>query len=112
MTTKNMNKAKICLESGVIIQVEDKFIEIHIGYDNIECEEFDAYLDYTMYDSNFKDLDGGQLDYNSDEIDYENNPELAIEEVFSTLSIDTSATFKILSDDEEETFLENVSNLI
>ena len=36
--TKNRNKAEICLESGVIIHVEDKFIEIHIGYDNIECE--------------------------------------------------------------------------
>ena len=110
--TKNRNKAEICLESGVIIHVEDKFIEIHIGYGNIECEEFDAYLDYTMYDSNFKDLDGGQLDYKFNEIDYENNPELAIEEVFSTLSIDTSATFNILTEDEEEAFLENVSNLI
>lgn len=54
----------------------------------------------------------GQLDYKFNEIDYENNPELAIEEVFSTLSIDTSATFNILTEDEEEAFLENVSNLI
>lgn len=113
MTTKELNKINTDLEDGIVIQIDNNFIEIHIGHDNIECEEFDSYLDYTLYNSTYEDIDGGQLDYDSTEINYEENPEFAIEEILNSFDIVLSEEgFKILSEEEKELFFDKIEEFL
>ena len=112
VTTKELTKDTVDLEIGIVVRVGDKFIHVEIGHDNIEMEEFDSYLDYILYDSNYKDIDGGQIDYSSEEINYENNPNLAIQEVLDSFEqeLDTEE-FVILSEDEIYDFFDKVNEI-
>ena len=109
MTTKELKK-DVNLEMGIVVKIGDKFIHVEIGHDNIEMEEFDSYLDYTLYDSNYQDIDGGQIDYSSNEVNYEDNPELAIQTVLDSLDNELdSQEFIMLTEDEMDDFFDKVN---
>lgn len=48
MTVKDITMENVNLEDGIVAKIGDKYIQVQVGYDNIESEDCDAYLDYTL----------------------------------------------------------------
>lgn len=109
MTVKDVTMENVNLEDGIVAKIGDKYIQIQVGYDNIESEDCDAYLDYTLYTSDFTDIDGGQIDFNSEETDYNKNPRLAVQEVLDSFEDEIeSKEFTLLSKEDAEDFMYEV----
>lgn len=87
METKEIKKDFVNLENGIVLRIDNKYLSVQIGHDNIECEDCDSYLDYTLYSSEFEDIDGGQLDYDSHQINYQKYPEKAIKEILTSFHL-------------------------
>ena len=99
---KNLN-----LEKGIVIKVNNQYLTIQIGHDNIECPDADSYLDYTLYNEAYEDIDGGQIDYNSKEIDYAAEPENAIEEILNDFGFSINE-IEIMSEENTEEFFDYI----
>ena len=102
MTVKDITMENVNLEDGIVAKIGDKYIQVQVGYDNIESEDCDAYLDYTLYDSDYTDIDGGQIDYTK-------NPRLAVQEVLDSFENEIDSNeFTLLSTDDAEDFMYEV----
>lgn len=56
----------------IIVKIEDEsYMFLQFGDGDFITEGNDSYIDYTIYDLCFNEIDGGQMDYNSKEIKYE-----------------------------------------
>ena len=103
MTVKDITMENVNLEDGIVAKIGDKYIQVQVGYDNIESEDCDA------YDSDYTDIDGGQIDYNSEEIDYTKNPRRAVQEVLDSFENEIDSNeFTLLSTDDAEDFMYEV----
>ena len=58
----------------IVIQVKEKENIIHIQFSDAGAVEegCDECIDYTVFGKDFKEVDGGQMDYNSGEKQYNN----------------------------------------
>lgn len=56
----------------VIVKLEDgKYLHMQFGESEFTHEGCDMYVDFTLYDPDKSEVDGGQMDFNSGECDYE-----------------------------------------
>lgn len=49
---------------------KDYYISFHLSYDNVIGEEYNALFDYTLYTLSGKEVDGGQIEFNEQEMGF------------------------------------------
>lgn len=52
-------------ELTVFVPRMDQYIKMHFGDGGSPIDGCDNYIDYTLYDSDFEEVDGGQYDFNT-----------------------------------------------
>lgn len=63
-----------------LILATGEFLEYGFAECDFYTEGCDSAIDYTLYDGNYEEKDGGQMDYNSEKTNYK-NPEDAIPDI-------------------------------
>ena len=55
-----------------LVLATGEFLEYSFAECDFHAEGCDSAIDYTLYDGNYEEKDGGQMDYSSEKTNYEN----------------------------------------
>lgn len=80
---------RIVLETG-------NFIELHTADTDFYSEGCDSAIDYTLYDQNYQEIDGGQMDYSSQKKNYEKTEDAIPDVIMFALGVKKVPNYYIL----------------
>lgn len=70
-----------------LILATGEFLEYSFAECDFYTEGCDSAIDYTLYDGNYEEKDGGQMDYNSERTNYDNHEDTIPVIIMFALSI-------------------------
>ena len=70
-----------------LILATGEFLEYSFAECDFYTEGCDSAIDYTLYDGNYEEKDGGQMDYNSERTNYDNHKDTIPDIIMFALSI-------------------------
>ncbi len=71
-----------------LVLATGEFLEYSFTECDFYMEGCDSAIDYTLYDGNYEEKDGGQMDYNSESTNYDNLEDAIPDIIMFALSID------------------------
>lgn len=70
-----------------LVLATGEFLECSFAECDFYTEGCDSAIDYTLYDGNYEEKDGGQMDYNSEKTNYDNLEDAIPDIIMFALSI-------------------------
>ena len=70
-----------------LVLARGEFLEFIFAECDFHTEGCDSAIDYTLYDGNYEEKDGGQMDYSSEKTNYENLEDAIPDIIMFALSI-------------------------